>query len=202
MAFFDQDVKSLSPWQLPWAVAWPNDEWHRKMLENGLVPVLGGIDIKATTHEEGTLEKIAQNEGFRLVLGLVRQTGEAPSAVDDNALEELLQSLRRDGDNPPKWDEKLSEISIPSFPPMRMYIGLHKNKLWPERLEDPSAFIKTIDEISDTSLVYYSDAEQKFHVCSTEDEKLDVYEDGGFTALFPEGLRGHKHSAWSVLKAA
>ncbi|KAH8715411.1 hypothetical protein HC256_004237 [Beauveria bassiana] len=84
---------------------------------------------------------------------------------------------------------------------MRMYIGLHKNKLWPERLEDPAAFIAIFDKKAETSLVYYSDATQKVHVCNSEDEELDAYEDGGFTALFPEGLRGHKHSAWSVLKA-
>ncbi|KAF1729484.1 hypothetical protein CRV24_008724 [Beauveria bassiana] len=171
------------------------------MLDKGLVPVLGGIDIKAATYEESTLEDIAAGEGFRLVLGLVRQTADAPYTVADDALEELLHSLRRDGEKPPKWDEKLSEISIPSFPPMRMYIGLHKNKLWPERLEDPAAFIAIVDKKAETSLVYYSDATQKVHVCNSEDEELDAYEDGGFTALFPEGLRGHKHSAWSVLKA-
>ncbi|KAM3548313.1 hypothetical protein ARSEF4850_009485 [Beauveria asiatica] len=147
------------------------------MLDKGLVPVLGGIDIEAATYEESTLEDIAAGEGFRLVLGLVRQTADAPYTVADDALEELLHSLRRDGEKPPKWDEKLSEISIPSSPPMRMYIGLHKNKLWPERLEDPAAFIAIVDKKAETSLVYYSDATHKVHVCNSEDEELDVYED-------------------------
>ncbi|KAH8715410.1 hypothetical protein HC256_004236 [Beauveria bassiana] len=72
------------------------------MLDKGLVPVLGGIDIKAATYEESTLEDIAAGEGFRLVLGLVRQTADAPYTVADDALEELLHSLRRDGEKPPK----------------------------------------------------------------------------------------------------
>lgn len=196
MAFFDQDVKNLSPWQALWALAWPNDEWHKKMLAKNLAPALGGFDIHLFKKGKITFEK---TQGLRLVLGLVQQHMDCSEYADTNALEDLLQSLRRSSGEAPAFDKEKSEIYIPGSPNIRMYIGLHQRRLWPESLEDPSAFVFDDGERpARTSIVYYSDEEQKVHV--QVEPEVEVFGDGSFVADFPTKLCGVGHAAWSVHK--
>lgn len=87
---------------------------------------------------------------------------------------------------------------IPGTIDIRLYIGLRHGELWPPVLDEPSIFLIEREGNSDgaeTSLVFYSDQEQKVHV--SKDPELNVDEDGGFMASYPSVLRSD--AAWGVL---
>ncbi len=198
MSFFNNDHKDLTNWQLPWTLFWPNGDWLAKMLDKGLVPVLGGVDLVSLDVNEVNKEQFCDNssEGVRLVLGLARNSPDLPESVAEilgaNAFEEFKRSLRP---NINIFDSEKSELSAPDAN-IRLYVGLHNGAFWPTYLEDPSAFMAKVGPESSTGVIYYSDESQKIHHC-VPPETLEMVE-GGFVAILPDDLA--EEGAWGVFE--